>query len=355
MSGLCVVGVVARDDVKPDLSGEGNPFQGGSGQPPPALTIIVPCYNEEEVLPAASSALKSLLQDLIAERLVAEESRILFIDDGSRDRTWSLIAQLARGDRLLSGLKLSGNRGHQNAVLAGILTAPGDLTITIDADLQDDLGAIRGMIEANREGADIVYGVRGARDSDTQFKRLTAEGYYRLLHALGVDIIFNHADYRLMSRRAVEALREFGEVNLFLRGIIPQLGFRTAKVEYDRKPRLAGESKYPLRRMLGLAIDGITSFSTRPLRWISIAGLVISALSFLLAAWALVSHSLNFAVPGWASTVIPLYFLGGIQLLSIGVIGEYIGKIYMESKRRPRFIVEETLNFERHRMDSNRD
>lgn len=348
-----MVAVMAQDDFGRDPHQDAASSRGRPTGSAPNLTVIVPCYNEEEVLPAASAALKSLLQDLISDRLVGEASRILFVDDGSRDRTWPIIAQLARGDRLFSGLKLSGNRGHQNAVLAGLLTAPGDLTITVDADLQDDLGAIRQMIEAYGEGADIVYGVRAARDSDTHFKRLTAEGYYRLLHALGVDIVFNHADYRLMSRRAVEALREFGEVNLFLRGVIPQLGFRTAKVEYARKPRLAGESKYPLRRMLSLAIDGITSFSTRPLRWISLAGLVISGLSFLLAAWALVSHSLDLAVPGWASTVIPLYFLGGIQLLSIGVIGEYIGKIYMESKRRPRFLIEETLNFERHRTGPN--
>jgi glycosyltransferase involved in cell wall biosynthesis len=316
----------------------------------PRLAIIVPCFNEEEVLPTASAALGTLLDDLVRDGVADPLSYVLWVDDGSQDRTWALIAGLSASPRH-AGLKLSGNRGHQNAILAGLLNAVGDVTVTVDADLQDDLDAIGPMLAAFGDGADIVYGVRASRDTDTAFKRLSAEAYYRLLHSLGVDIVFNHADYRLMSRRAVEALREFGETNLFLRGIIPKLGFRTAKVSYDRKVRAAGASKYTLRRMLSLAIEGITSFSTRPLRWISVGGIIVSTVSFIFAVWALLSHIFGATVPGWASTVIPLYFLGGIQLFSVGVIGEYIGKIYLESKRRPRFIVEESVNLDRREGD----
>lgn len=324
--------------------------------PPPApfLSIVVPCYNEEEVLPETARRLQSLLDEMIGADRIGPESRVIFVDDGSRDATWRLIEELssATGSRL-SGLKLSRNRGHQIAVLAGLLTAPGDALITIDADLQDDLAAIPKMVSAYVDGSDVVYGVRSDRTSDTFFKRFTAEGYYRVLAKMGVDVVFNHADYRLMSRRVVEALREHRETNVFLRGLIPLLGFRSSQIAYERHERFAGESKYPLSKMLALAWQGITSFSAAPLRMITVLGVSVSAISLALGGWALgVRLFTDLAVPGWASVVVPLFLLSGVQLLSIGIIGEYLAKMYMEVKGRPRFFVEKVVEPELLRSDA---
>jgi glycosyltransferase involved in cell wall biosynthesis len=308
----------------------------------PVVAVIVPCFNEQEVLPETLCRLGSLLDRLIGEGLADGASRIWLIDDGSRDATWALIAgaSQAAGARVC-GIKLSRNRGHQIALLAGLLTADGDVLVSVDADLQDDLDAIPRMLAAHQAGHDIVYGVRGTRSTDSFFKRFTAEGYYRLLERLGVEIVFNHADYRLMSRRAVEALRAFPESNVFLRGLVPQLGFPSTTVEYARAERFAGESKYPLGKMLQLAWQGVTSFSAAPLRAITTLGLLISVLSLAMGLWALfVRLFTNAAVPGWASIVIPLFLLSGVQLLSLGVIGEYLAKVFLEAKRRPLYFVD---------------
>jgi len=318
--------------------------QGSAGSPSPSVAIVIPCYNEEAVLEVTAERMTGIVRDLQARGIVSDQSTINLVDDGSRDATWRIIERLASSNPLIRGIKLSRNRGHQNALMAGLMTVEGDATISVDADLQDDLDAIEAMVLKFREGCEVVYGVRKRRDTDTFFKRVTAEGYYKVLSALGVDVVFNHADYRLMGRAAIEALREFGEVNLFLRGIIPQLGFKSDVVLYDRQERFAGESKYPLGKMLSLAWNGLTSFSSTPLRWITIAGTVISLISFGIGIWALiVGLSSDRALPGWASTVIPMYFMGGIQLLSLGIIGEYVSKIYLESKRRPRFIIEKRV------------
>jgi len=304
---------------------------------------VVPCYNEEAVLPETCRHLEQLLTALCREGGIAEDSFVILVDDGSEDRTWGLIEEQADNRSLFRGLRLSRNRGHQYALLAGLETADGDAVISIDADLQDDLGVVEEMIQAYRSGDDIVYGVRRERASDTFFKRITAEGYYKLLAVMGVDLVHNHADYRLMSRKALDALKQYNEVNLFLRGIIPTLGFRSSKVFYDRKKRQSGESKYPLRKMLALAVHGITSFSPVPLRLIAALGVLISFASTLMILWALGVRFFNAdAVPGWASSVIPIYFMGGVQLVSIGVLGEYIAKIYLETKRRPRYFIEAT-------------
>jgi glycosyltransferase involved in cell wall biosynthesis len=309
-----------------------------------ALTIVVPCYNEQEVLPETADRLAELLDRLVVSELVTEGSAAYFVDDGSDDNSWPLIEAFALKSPRFHGIKLSHNRGHQNAMIAGIMTAPGDILVSIDADLQDDVDAIETMLRLHYAGIDIVYGVRSKRDTDTFFKRNTADIYYRLLHLFRIDIISHHADFRLMSRRAVDALKEYTEVNLFVRGIVPQLGFKTAVVSYERKPRFAGQSKYPLRKMIALAIDGITSFTTVPLRLITLIGLIVSSLSLMVTVWAIVIRLFTAkALPGWASTVIPTYLLGGIQLLSIGVIGEYLGKIYLETKRRPRYIIEKVI------------
>lgn len=305
------------------------------------LTIVVPCYNEQEVLPETARRLLQVLDDLRAKGLVDAASRVCFVDDGSRDRTWALVEELAAKHPQVCGRKLAANRGHQNALLAGLLTADGDVLISIDADLQDDLSVMEEMLRRHLDGAEIVYGVRSDRSADTFFKRFTAEGYYRLLAAFGVKVVFNHADYRLLGRRAVEALREYREVNLFLRGLVPLLGFRTATVPYVRGERFAGESKYPLRRMLSLAAQGVTSFSAAPLRWITALGFVVCLGSFAIGGWALATRLFTSqALPGWASTVVPIYFLGGAQLLCLGIIGEYLAKIYLEVKGRPRFTIE---------------
>jgi len=312
------------------------------------LYVVVPCYKEEAVLPETSRRLKEKLHALMKEGKIAENSRVLFVNDGSKDRTWEIIAELHRTDKLFSGVNLSRNRGHQYALLAGLMTAVqhADMIVSMDADLQDDINAMDAMIDAYHKGYDIVYGVRSSRKKDTFFKRFTAEGYYHLLQKMGVDIVFNHADYRLMSRRAVEGLAQFKEENVFLRGIVPQIGFPWTTVEYERAERFAGESKYPLKKMLAFAFDGITSFSLKPVRLILALGAVIFALSLVMLIWTLVDWMLGNTVSGWASLMCSIWMIGGIQLLSLGVIGEYIGKIYAESKRRPRYIIESVLNQE---------
>lgn len=308
---------------------------------PPTLGLIIPCFNEEDVLRETTSRLLPLLSQMRHDKLISERSAIFYVDDGSRDETWNLISELSMTHAEVCGIKLSRNYGHQNALLCGLMTAPGDILISVDADLQDDLGIIPDMVNQYLNGCEIVYGVRKKRDTDTFFKRITAEGYYKIMAAMKVDIIFNHADYRLMSRRALEALSEYREVNLFLRGIVRLIGYQSTIVEYDRAERFAGESKYPLKKMLAFAWQGITSFSTAPLRMITIFGFLVSLVSVGLAIWGLGTKILtNQAFPGWASTVVPMYFLGGIQLLSLGIIGEYISKIYIESKGRPRFHIE---------------
>lgn len=308
------------------------------------LAILVPCFNEEEVLPITLDQLTQLLYRLCADDLISQESTITFVDDGSQDKTWSIIEEAAKKNSVIHGIKLSKNRGQQNALLAGLLTVDADAVVTIDADLQDDLSAIRDMVLKHHEGYEIVYGVRSHRHTDTIFKRISAEGYYRLLQFFGVDVVFNHADYRLLGRAAIRALEEYSEVNLFLRGIIPQLGYKTANVFYKRSERLAGKSEYPLDKMLELAWNGLTSFSPLPLRLITITGILVSIFSFLTGGWALIAKLFfEKTVPGWASTVVPIYFLGGVQLLSLGIIGEYISKIYSEAKRRPRYIIEKTV------------
>jgi glycosyltransferase involved in cell wall biosynthesis len=305
------------------------------------LHIVVPCYNEQEVLPEAARQFDALLARLVAAGKLAPDSGIIFVDDGSADATWALIEQEARTRGTVAGLKLSRNRGHQNAVLAGLMTSDADAVVTIDADLQDDIGAIELMVDRYREGYDIVYGVRADRSSDTMFKRRSASFFYRLLAFFGVELVHNHADFRLMGRCAVEALRDYREVNLYLRGIIPLLGFRSTTVEYTRKERFAGESKYPLRKMIKLALQAITSFSTVPLQIITLTGFLVFAGAMAVSAWVLWGSLFSDdAVPGWASTVLPIMVLGGIQILSIGVIGAYLGKIYSEVKSRPRYVID---------------
>lgn len=308
------------------------------------ISIVVPCFNEQEVLPETIARLTQLLSSLAATHGASGHSALYFVDDGSSDSTWAIIEAAAAQDPRVHGIKLSRNRGHQLALLAGLLTVPGDAVVSVDADLQDDLAAIPAMVSDFRAGTDIVFGVRRKRTVDTLFKRLSAEGYYRILKWLGVDVVFNHADYRLLSRRALEALGEYPEVNMFLRGVISQLGFRTSIVYYERQERFAGESKYPLRKMLALAWNGVTSFSAAPLRAITSLGFLVSLVSIGVTLWALtVRIFTDRAVPGWASTVVPIYFLGGVQLLSIGMVGEYVAKIYAESKRRPRYFIDRTI------------
>lgn len=308
------------------------------------INLIVPCYNEEAVLPETSRQLLAMLGKLQSQGRIDSESGVTFVDDGSRDRTWQMIEELSRRDSRVHGIKLSRNQGHQNALLAGLLSARGDVLVSLDADLQDDIEAIPRMLDEYERGADIVYGVRARRDTDTVFKRWTARAYYGLLRKFGVDIVPDHADFRLMSRRSLDALRDFREVNLFLRGIIPMLGFRTAIVTYDRLSRFAGESKYPVLKMLALALNGIFSFSTVPLQWITVFGFILSAASMAIGIWALfIRFATTLAIPGWASTVIPMYFLGGLQLLALGIIGGYLSRIYSETKQRPRFIIEKSI------------
>lgn len=312
----------------------------------PVLYIVVPCYNEEEVLPETSKRLKVKLSDLVSAGKVSDDSRVLFVDDGSKDRTWEMIRGYHEADAHFSGVKLSRNRGHQNALLAGLMTAKdrSDCTISMDADLQDDINAIDGMVDKFLEGCDIVYGVRSARDTDTFFKRFTAEGFYKFMEVMGAEVVFNHADYRLMSKRALEALSEFSEVNLFLRGMVPMIGYKTATVEYERGERFAGESKYPLKKMLAFALDGITSLSDRPIQFILALGLVTTAggaasLPFSLTRYAKSDHENDTALLQSS-----LWSVGGLVLTSLGIVGDYVGKIYLETKHRPRYIIAETLD-----------
>lgn len=309
----------------------------------PTLCIVIPCYNEQEVLPITAPTFRKKIEELIRDHLVAENSYILFIDDGSKDRTWSIIQQLSKESFRYTGIRQSRNRGHQNAVLAGLMEArlSCDIAISIDCDGQDDINAMDAMVREYHSGAEIVYGVRSARDTDTFFKRTTAEAFYKLLSVMGVDTVYNHADYRLTSKKVLDAFSDFKEVNLYLRGMFPLVGFKSTSVYYERHERLAGNSHYPLKKMLALAIDGITSLSIRPIRIISGMGFLISAVSFILMVWSIVSRLLGSTITGWASTLSIICFLGGIQLLSLGIIGEYIGKIYLEVKARPRYIISE--------------
>ncbi len=310
------------------------------------LVVVIPCYNEEAVLHETSARLKVKMASLVEKGLCSPDSRVLLVDDGSKDRTWELIAELNSKDPLFEGVKLSRNRGHQNALLAGLMTARGrcDMCISMDADLQDDMDAVDKFIEEHSNGCEIVYGVRNKRDTDTAFKRSTALMFYKLMKGLGVDITYNHADYRLMSGRALEALSQFSEVNLFLRGLAPMVGFQSGYVYYDRGERFAGESKYPFKKMLSFAVDGITSFSVKPLRLITTIGIVIFIASLLMLLYALISWISGSTTQGWTSTLASIWMIGGIQLLSLGVIGEYVGKIYNETKHRPRFIIDRYLN-----------
>ena len=310
------------------------------------LYIVVPCYNEEEVLPETAKRLREKLQALTAAGKIAPESRILFVNDGSRDKTWQLIEGLHKTDPIFSGVNLTRNRGHQNALLAGLMTAKdrADMVVSMDADLQDEINAVDAMVEKFHEGCDIVYGVRSARDTDTFFKRFTAEAFYKLIKKLGGDVVFNHADYRIMSRRALESLAEYKEVNLFLRGIVPMLGYKTAVVEYARGERFAGESKYPLKKMLAFAMEGITSLSTRPIKFITMLGFFIFAVSIAMLIYTIVRWATGASIVGWASTVCSIWAIGGLMLLAIGIIGEYIGKIYLETKERPRYLIEQVLD-----------
>jgi glycosyltransferase involved in cell wall biosynthesis len=311
----------------------------------PVLTIVVPCYNEEEVFQETAKQLTTVLQNLVDENLIAPESKILFVDDGSRDRTWSLIVEESEKNSFVTGLKLSRNFGHQRALLAGLETAKeySDCVISIDADLQDDISVIREFVVKYWEGFDIVYGVRRSRATDTFFKRATAQGFYRFMQKIGINLVYNHADFRLMSKRALEELSRYGEANVFLRGIVPLLGFRSTEVLYDRKERFAGESKYPLKKMLAFAFDGMTSFSVAPIRFITFIGFLSFLLSSAAGIYALIVKLLGHAELGWTSLMISIWFIGGLLLMSIGLIGEYIGKIYQEVKRRPRFTIEENL------------
>lgn len=311
---------------------------------PPCLSIVIPCFNEEDVLPETAKRLVLLLQEMVVNRQISSSSRIIFIDDGSSDNTWNLIEEIAGKSQCIGGIKLSRNRGHQNALIAGLFTAEGDILVSVDADLQDDIGAIPKMINQYNCGFDIVYGVRYYRSKDSLFKRSTAQWFYRLMRVLGAESVDNHADFRLMSRRAIEALKQFNEVNLFLRGIVPLIGFKSAIVYYERAERFAGESKYPLRKMISLAFDAVTSFSIVPLRLITLLGFLVFSLSTVITVWTLWVRFFTIqAVPGWASTVLPIYFMGGVQILSIGIIGEYLGKIYQETKARPRYIIEKSI------------
>lgn len=308
----------------------------------PILTIVIPCFNEEEVLPKTISELQQILQELIEEKLISKRSKLLFVDDGSKDQTWNLIYKEGLGNHFVRGLKLSRNVGHQNALLAGLYAAKriSDCVVSIDADLQDDTRVIRDFIKKFHEGYEVVYGVRKSRETDTLFKRSTAEGFYKMMKKLGVDLVYNHADYRLLSKRAIQELEQFTEVNLFLRGMVPLLGFHSTEVYYDRKERLAGKSKYPIKKMLAFAFDGITSFSVTPIRLVLAVGFISFFVSLLFGAYFLVIKFFGTTQSGWTSLITSIWLIGGLQLIAIGLIGEYIGKIYKETKHRPKYIVE---------------
>lgn len=309
------------------------------------LYLVIPCYNEEEVLIETSSRLLEKMNSMIENRYISEESKILFVNDGSKDKTWDIIENLYEKNKIFSGVNLSRNKGHQNALLAGLMTAKehADMVISLDADLQDDIDVIDKFVKEYYTGSDVVYGVRSSRKTDTFFKRTTALGYYKVMNKLGVDVVYNHADYRLMSKRALEGLSEFKEVNLFLRGIVPLIGYKYSIVEYERHERFAGESKYPLKKMLAFAWDGITSFSIKPIRIISTLGFSIFILSLVALVYSLLVKFFGRTTTGWTSLTISIWMIGGIQLLSLGVIGEYIGKIYNETKARPRYIIKDKL------------
>lgn len=316
----------------------------------PVLYIVVPCYNEEKVLPLTAPVFLSKLQQLAQEGLIADNSRVLFVNDGSKDATWSIIEDLARKDAHFLGISQSRNRGHQNAVLAGLMEAKDccDITVSIDADGQDDINAVDAMVKAYLDGCEVVYGVRSSRESDTFFKRFTAQSFYKVLAALGADVVYNHADYRLISARVLQEFANYKEVNLFLRGLVPLVGFKSTTVEYVRNERLAGESHYPLKKMIALALDGITSLSVKPLQLIMTFGIIVAMVSFIGCIWALITALCGKAVAGWASMTCIICFVSGVQLISLGIIGEYIGKIYLETKQRPRYIISErTENFPR--------
>ncbi len=307
----------------------------------PVLWIVVPCYNEEQVLPLTAPMFVQKLKDLESKGLISGSSRVLFVNDGSGDRTWEIIRELAGQEERVLGICQSRNRGHQNAVLAGLMEAMDkcDITISIDCDGQDDINAMDRMVEEYLKGAEIVYGVRSRRDKDSFFKRFTAESFYKLMKGLGAEVVFNHADYRLISARVLQHLKDFEEVNIFLRGMVPLVGFQSTTVSYERTERLAGKSHYPLKKMLALAFDGITSLSVKPIALITAFGMVFSLVGLLLTIWAVVSAILGLTVAGWASTVCIICLLGGVQLISLGILGQYIGKIYLETKRRPRYII----------------
>ena len=312
---------------------------------PPKLFIVIPCYNEQEVLPITSKQLTAMTDDMIQKSLIHPESRIVLVDDGSRDGTWQVISKLHAENPRFEGVKLAHNAGHMNALWAGMTLSAGrcDCVVTIDADLQDDIRAMYGFLDEYRKGADVVYGVRSSRRTDTFFKRFTAQSFYKLMSRMGVEMVYNHADYRLLSHRALEALLSFGEVNMFLRGMVPLLGFKTAQVSYERGERAAGESKYPLKKMIAFALEGITSFSNQPIRYVLLLGFLCVALGLVMAVYVIAALIGGRSVQGWASIMMSIWLLGGLNLMALGVIGEYVGKIYMETKRRPKFILEEHL------------
>lgn len=309
------------------------------------IYFVIPCYNEQEVLPITAEQLRIKYDQLLQSGLIAENSRILLVDDGSKDRTWQIISQLHQKDSRFQGVKLSRNRGHQNALLAGLMTARSfcDAAISLDADLQDDINAMDAMLQKFQDGCDIVYGVRNDRETDTVFKRCTAQGYYKFMSGMGGELVYNHADYRLMSRRALDGLAEFGEVNLFLRGIVPMIGYRSDIVTYARKERPAGKSKYPLKKMLAFAWEGLTSLSIRPIRMITILGTLIFLVSIGMLIYSVIRHAMGATITGWTSLAVSIWAIGGLQLLAIGIIGEYIGKVYLETKSRPKYIIETYL------------
>ena len=314
----------------------------------PSLYIVIPCYNEQEVLPVTAPMFKEKIEYLITQGLCSEDSKVLFVNDGSKDDTWNIISSLAKEDSRFKGITLSRNRGHQNALLAGLMHAKElcDVTISIDCDGQDDINAMDEMMRQYHDGCDVVYGVRSKRDTDTFFKRFTAESFYKFMHMMGAETVFNHADYRLMSKRALEGLAQFKEVNLFLRGTVPLVGYKSTSVYYERNERIAGESHYPLSKMLNLALNGITSLSTKPLRYITSIGIVMAFISFLVIVWAVIARFTGNTVAGWTSMVGIMALIGGIQLFCLGIIGEYIGKIYSEVKNRPKYIIEKTTDEE---------
>ena len=309
----------------------------------PVLYIVIPCYNEEKVLPITSTMFLDKINELVKLNKISDDSRIMFVNDGSKDKTWEIVCDLANKDNHYIGISQSRNRGHQNAVLAGLMEAKDqcDITISIDCDGQDDINAMNKMVDEYLDGCEVVYGVRSKRDTDTFFKRFTAEGFYHLMNWMGAEVVFNHADYRLISSRVLQEFANFKEVNIFLRGMIPLVGFKSTSVYYERHERIAGESHYPLKKMLALAFDGITSLSVKPIRMITGLGLIVTIISFLLIIWAIVGKIQGSTVSGWSSTISIICFLGGVQLLSLGIIGEYIGKIYLETKARPRYIISE--------------